>query len=84
MSSTLLSQANVAHNPINPFIKVSSACWDFCPGSALGMLLAVPGPCSFQETPNTYLSSCFLKTRAISVVKNDEGHKPFLRELQYL
>lgn len=74
----------MAHNPTNPFIKVSSACWDFCPASALGMLLAVPGPCSFQETRNTYLGSRFLKTWSILVVKKYEGRKPFLRELQYL
>lgn len=84
MPRTLPSEVNVAHNATNPFIKMSSACWDFYSASSMGMLLAVQELCSFQETQNTCLGSSFLQTRAIVVVEKDEEHKPFLRKLQYV
>lgn len=83
MSRTLLSQANRAHTPINPFFQVSSVCWDFCPASPLGMLLAGPELCSFQETQRTHLGSPFQKTQTMLIVKKDVC-KSFLRKLQYL
>ena len=84
MPRTLPSEANVAHNPTNPFIKMSSACWDFYSASSMGMLLAGQELCSFQETQSTCLGSSFLQTQAIVVVEKDEVHKPFLRKLQHV
>lgn len=84
MPRTLPPEENVAHNPTNPFIKTSSACWDFYSASSVGMLLAVQDLCSFQETHNTCLGSSFLQTWAIVVVEKDEEHKPFLRKLQHV
>lgn len=62
LSQTCLSQSNVAHYPLHPFMQASSGHRAFCPASTLGMLLAVPGLCSFHIIPQTAFSSSFLKT----------------------